>query len=185
MNINTISYERNTRLLNSPKCNSIQITDKNFSNPNFGGKMHVQKNHSISELAAYKLFPPKSSSGCLTSFLAAAFAFAFVLNGVVHNKAEKKAEQNKEILNNTIKANFQNSKDDKTQLNDAITFAETYLPSVSELADLHSAEKTNRNFQKLNNLIKEVTSPSSEGGSTITLNEKRIVDNICGKNSKK
>lgn len=179
MNINTISYERNARLLNSPKCNNIQITGKNFSNPNFGGKMHVQKNHSISELAAYKLFPPESSSGCLTSFLAAAFAFAFVLNGVVNNKAEKKAEQNKEILNNTIKINFQNSKKDKANMNDAIAFAESYLPLHSEI--LGDSVKANRNFQKLNSLIKSVTSPSSEDGNAISLNEKIIIDNICRK----
>lgn len=183
MKINSIAYCYNAKSFNSPRCNNIQVTDNNFSNPNFGGKIQVQKNHSISKLAAYKLFPPESSTGCLTSFLAAAFAFAFVLNGVVHNKAEKKAEQNKEILNNTIKTNFQNSKEDKDNMNDAIVFAESYLPLRSEI--LGDSVKTNRNFQKLNSLIKSVTSPSSEDGNAISLNEKRIVDNICGKNRNK
>ena len=103
----------------------------------------------------------------------------FYTGHIQENDAKMKAEQNKEILNNTIKTNFQNSKEDKNKMNDAIAFAESYLPLHSEI--LRDSVKTNRNFQKLNYLIKSVTSPSSEDGNAISLNEKRIVDNICRK----
>lgn len=166
MKINPIAYGYNAKSFNSPQCNNIQRADNQNSHPNFGCS--------------------KQEFGCASIF---AVGFVATLSGLLYtahiqkNDAKMKAEQNKEILNNTIKTNFQNSKEDKDNMNNAIVFAESYLPLYSEI--LGDSVKTNRNFQKLNSLIKSVTSPSSEGGSTITLNEKRIVDNICGKNSNK
>ena len=164
MKINPIAYGYNAKSFNSPQCNNIQRADKQNSHPNFGSS--------------------KQNIGC-PSILIGVFMAALVGVGISYrdyrreNNIKMKAEQNKEILNNTIKTNFKNSKEDKDNMNDAIAFAESYLPLHSEI--LRDSVEANRNFQKLNSLIKSVTSPSSEDGNAISLNEKRIVDNICRK----
>lgn len=166
MKINSIAYCYNAKSFNSPQCNNIQRADNQNSHPNFGCS--------------------KQEFGCASIFVVgfvATLSGLFYTGHIQENDAKMKAEQNKEILNNTIKTNFQNSKEDKDNMNDAIVFAESYLPLHSEI--LGDSVKTNRNFQKLNSLIKSVTSPSSEDGNAISLNEKRIVDNICGKNRNK
>ena len=58
-----------------------------------------------------------------------------------------------DILNNTIKTNFQNSKEDKDNMNNAIAFAESYLPLRSEI--LGDSVKANRNFQNVPEYIKK------------------------------
>lgn len=164
MKINPIAYGYNAKSFNSPQCNNIQRADKQNSHPNFGSSKQKFG----------------SSSIFIGVFMAAlAGVGMFYLDYKRENNAKMKAEQNKEILNNTIKINFQNSKKDKANMNDAIAFAESYLPLHSEI--LGDSVKANRNFQKLNSLIKSVTSPSSEDGNAISLNEKIIVDNICRK----
>ena len=67
-------------------------------------------------------------------------------------------------------------------MKDAIEFAESYQPLPSEI--LESPNYSVKRLQKLNNLIKTVTSPSSKGGNFLTLEEKSLLKKLLKKEMK-
>ena len=170
MKVNPIYCNHHTKLLKSKTyCNQKDNVTKYHLN--FRGS-YYQSSESI--------WPEVTILG---GFAAALLCTGYLTFIKPDKDAKKVAVQYKEILDNSIKTNFQNPNKDEDKMKDAIEFAESYLPLPSEI--LANPNYSNQRFQKLNNLIKTVTSPSSEGGNSIILEEKKFIEETFGKKEMK